>query len=144
MIDGFTSISRVLQLVEQAISKSPNTSGVLSGPTQAMAQSQNASDQPLVHAQQSVQFPSLLDGTSEHASNNFIRLSDRHTQSRSYEGPLHQSDDPLDAAIATLDPMSSLDFDVLTTDLFNFFPTSLENATPAPGMNQPQHINTSP
>jgi len=144
MTDGFTSISRVLQLVEQAISKSPNTSSVLSGPTQIVAQSQNASDQPLAHAQQSVQFPSLLDGSSEHASNNFIRLSDRHTQPRSYGGPLNQSDDPLEAATATLDPMSSLDFDVLTTDLFNFFPTSLENATPASGMNQAQQINAFP
>lgn len=63
-------------------------------------------------------------------ANDFIYLSDRPTQAPA----MYQSQNNLvqptdstssfDANPAMLDPTSLLDFDVLTTDLYNFFPIS--------------------
>lgn len=144
MTNALTSVSRILQLVEQAASNRSNAADVRQGSTQDIAQPQGVPHQYSAQAQQSVQFPSLLDGPSDYASNNFIRLSDRNAQSQPYGRAQHHADGSLGTGIATLDPMSSLDFDVLTTDLFNFFPNSLEGANTTTPMNQQEQMNTFP
>lgn len=63
-------------------------------------------------------------------ANDFIYLSDRPTHAPAAFQSQHSLVDPTNstASLATnaamMDPTSLLDFDVLTTDLYNFFPIS--------------------
>lgn len=134
MTNALASISRILQLVEQAIGQQPS---IQRNSSQPASQTQQRPDHHTALAQQNVQFPSLLANPSESPANSFIHFSDRQTQAPSNRGPqdntANTQSDGLDVSIATADPMSALDFDVLTTDLFNFFPTSLDNTFPIQG-----------
>ena len=79
-------------------------------------------------------------------ANDFIYLSDRQSQAPAVYQSQQQFVTPadstasLDTGTAIADPMSLLDFDVLTTDLYNFFPiqTPKDNLEFGPTIDQGQ------
>lgn len=115
ILNARTSISRMIGAVEHAVARQPG--GLQSSTT---------------HAGQydcsNTQVPSNHETTFTSMPNDFIYLSDRQSQAPAAYQSQQQfvtpadSTAPLDSGIPTADPMSFLDFDVLTTDLYNFFP----------------------
>lgn len=130
VLNARTSISRMIGAVEQAVSRrSPDTSG----------QTTNSTDMALSSVQTGPegrrQPSSSHETTFTSIPNDFIYLSDRQNQMPVYQA-LQQFATPADSAASLergtsmVDPMSLLDFDVLTTDLYNFFPIQ----TPQPDL----------
>lgn len=122
VLNARTSISRMIGAVEQAVShRSPGASEQNPNSTNMALSSVQAG--PEDHRQP----PSSHETTFTSIPNDFIYLSDRQNQMPVYQAP-QQFATPADSAASLergtsmVDPMSLLDFDVLTTDLYNFFP----------------------
>jgi hypothetical protein len=125
VLNARTSISRMIGAVEHAVAhrpanaSAPNTdrTGVLSSAAQAVTDSSSNNGQ----------VPSSHETTFTSMANDFIYLSDRQNQAPAVYQSQQQYVTPADSTAsldtgAMADPMSLLDFDVLTTDLYNFFP----------------------
>jgi len=104
--------------VEHAVAHRPAnaSTGVLSPAAQAGS-----------NGDSNAQVPSSHETTFTSMANDFIYLSDRQSQAPAVYQSQQQFVTPADstASLETgtmADPMSLLDFDVLTTDLYNFFP----------------------
>jgi hypothetical protein len=125
VLNARTSISRMVGAVEQAVSRrSGNASGRFDHPTSVRSSTtQNGPD-----SRSSAPLPSSHETTFTSLANDFIYLSDRQNQApaayQSQQQVVPPSDQAasLEAGSTMADPMSLLDFDVLTTDLYNFFP----------------------
>jgi hypothetical protein len=126
VLNARTSISRMIGVVEQAVAhqspdgalrRDPNLTGVSSSGDQAGSDGRS-----------NAQMPSSHETTFTSMANDFIYLSDRQSQMPAAHHAQQQFVTPadsttsLDAGPTMADPMSLLDFDVLTTDLYNFFP----------------------
>jgi hypothetical protein len=125
VLNARTSISRMIGAVEQAVVHRPdetlgqgfNLTGILSPPAQAGSDGRSNVQPPLSH-----------ETTFTSMANDFIYLSDRQSQApavyQSHQQFVTPADStaPGDTGPAMADPLSLLDFDVLTTDLYNFFP----------------------
>ncbi|KAI4599596.1 hypothetical protein KJ359_001693 [Pestalotiopsis sp. 9143b] len=114
--NAIDSLRKIVHVVEQAIARSPPA------PTQLW----DESDQTLAP---SIQFPSL-DKVSPLGTEDFIYFSD---QNLNLSGALPEypaASTGVDVDPQTfLDPFSNLSFDVVTTDLYNYFPVNI----PTPG-----------
>lgn len=123
------SIRQILKAVEQAIFT--NTEDRTNLVTAIEAQNQGTDRQP-APAQSSIHFPSFANNISPSSTDDFIYFNSRynraehHTITHSGE-PSSSGVPPFHSATWVDDPMSSLDFDVLTTDLFNFLPAPMED-----------------
>lgn len=124
VLNARTSISRMIGAVEHAVAHRPatasapntNQTGVLSSTAQAGSDGRN-----------NAQVPSSHETTFTSMANDFIYLSDRQSQAPAVFQSQQQFVTPADSTASLdtgtiADPMSLLDFDVLTTDLYNFFP----------------------
>jgi hypothetical protein len=124
ILNARTSISRMIGAVEHAVAHRPtnasvpntNQTGVFSSAAQAGADG---------HSNRQV--PSSHETTFTSMANDFIYLSDRQSQAPAVYQSQQQFVTPADSTASLdtgpmADPMSLLDFDVLTTDLYNFFP----------------------
>ena len=124
ILNARTSISRMIGAVEHAVAHRPANASV-SNTNQAdliSSAAQAASD-----GRSNVQAPSSHETTFTSMANDFIYLSDRQSQVPAVYQSQQQFVTPADStasldAGSMTDPMSLLDFDVLTTDLYNFFP----------------------
>ena len=104
--------------VEHAVAHRPlnASTGVLSSAAQASSDGRS-----------NAQVPSSHETTFTSMANDFIYLSDRQSQAPAVYQSQQQFVTPADSTTSLdtgpmADPMSLLDFDVLTTDLYNFFP----------------------
>jgi hypothetical protein len=132
VLNARTSISRMVGAVEQAVSRrSDNASGRIDdSASMLLSTTQNGPD-----IRSSAPLPSSHETTFTSLANDFIYLSDRQNQAPAAYQSQQQFMPPTDPAAASLekgpdmvDPMSLLDFDVLTTDLYNFFPIQTPRA----------------
>ena len=110
--------------VEHAVAHRPaNASGHNTDQTSVLLSAAQATSDGRSNAQ----VPSSHETTFTSLANDFIYLSDRQSQAPAVYQSQQQLVTPEDStasldAGSTADPMSLLDFDVLTTDLYNFFP----------------------
>jgi hypothetical protein len=131
VLNARTSISRMVGAVEQAVSRRPdNASGRIDdSASMLLSTTQNGPD-----SRNSAPLPSSHEMTFTSLANDFIYLSDRQNQApAAYQSqqqfmPLSDSATSLGTSSTMADPMSLLDFDVLTTDLYNFFPIQTPSA----------------
>lgn len=133
ILNARTSITRILGAVEQAVSRRPDDhSGQNAEPTSTIL----STNQPGIDSRNSGQVEPSHETMFTSMENDFIYLSDRHTQaaaalqSQEQFVPSAESGRLFEMGTTMADPMSVLDFDVLTTDLYNFFPIQ----TPRPDM----------
>lgn len=125
------SISRMVGVVEQVVSQQTNNvPGQDANPTRIMMSTTQAEPD----SRSSGQLPSSHETTFTSMANDFIYLSDRQNQAPPAYPSQQQFVPPADSATSLgtntgmADPMSLLDFDVLTTDLYNFFPIQTPKA----------------
>jgi hypothetical protein len=132
VLNARTSISRMVGAVEQAVSRrSDNASGRIDdSASMLLSTAQNGPD-----IRSSAPLPSSHETTFTSLANDFIYLSDRQNQAPAAYQSQQQFMPSTDPAATSLekdpdmvDPMSLLDFDVLTTDLYNFFPIQTPRA----------------
>lgn len=122
------SIRQILKAVEQAIFSTPADRMI---PTPATGTpSLDAAPQQPAMLQSNIHFPSFANTVSPASTDDFIYFNSRYN--RAENQPDQQSGATSSSVAAafpsgtwTDDPMSSLDYDVLTTDLFNFLPAPL-------------------
>lgn len=132
IINARTSIHQILQAIERAfLSQKDNVnSSVMTESAALRSVATSGRDPPYV--QPNAQISSLFDQPLTSTTHNFICLGESRSQlqprqrSQAYDASLPSATD-YDLEAAMLDPISSLDFDVFTTDLFNFFPISTMN-----------------
>ncbi|KAK2015794.1 C6 zinc finger domain-containing protein [Colletotrichum eremochloae] len=121
------SIKRIVWAVEQSINASKPTGAF---PDVASAESSPAWSDSRFPT--NIQFPSLEENrTATTTSDDLIFFSNRGY--RQQPEPLTDYTIPMTGAGPVLNPFSDLNFDVLTTDLFNFFPVDTNAAPPAHG-----------
>jgi hypothetical protein len=131
VLNARTSISRMVGAVELAVSRrSDNTPGRVDDPaSMLLSTTQSGPD-----SRSSAPLPSSHETTFTSMANDFIYLSDRQNQAPAAYQSQQQFVPPSDPAASLgtgstmADPMSLLDFDVLTTDLYNFFPIQTPRA----------------
>ena len=124
ILNARTSISRMIGAVEHAVAHRPaNASAPNADRTGVISSAAQAGADGISNAQA----PSSHETTFTSMANDFIYLSDRQSQAPAVYQSQQQFVTPADSTASLdtgsmVDPMSLLDFDVLTTDLYNFFP----------------------
>jgi hypothetical protein len=123
ILNARTSISRMIGAVEHAVAHRPNASALNTEQTGVLSSAAQAGSDGGSNAQ----VPSSHETTFTSMANDFIYLSDRQSQASAVHQSQRQFVTPADSTTSLdtgsmADPMSLLDFDVLTTDLYNFFP----------------------
>lgn len=132
ILNARNSISRAIGAVEQAVA-TRSQGGIRqdTDPTGALL----ATTQAGIDSNSNAQLPTSQQTMFNTMANDFIYLSDRPMQApaafQSQQQPVQPTDStaPFDANTAMVDPTSLLDFDVLTTDLYSFFPISTPETT---------------
>jgi hypothetical protein len=131
VLNARTSISRMVGAVELAVSRrSDNVSVRVDDPASMLL----STTQSEPDSRSSAPLPSSHETTFTSMANDFIYLSDRQNQAPAAYQSQQQFIPPSDPAASLgtgsmmADPMSLLDFDVLTTDLYNFFPIQTPRA----------------
>lgn len=143
ILNARTSISRMIGAVEHAVAHRPANS---SAPNTHHTSVTSSAPEATSDGRSNAQVPSSHETTFTSLANDFIYLSDRQSQAPAVYQSQQQFVTPADStasldAGSTADPMSSLlDFDVLTTDLYNFFPiqTPKDNLEFGPAHDQGQ------
>lgn len=132
ILNARNSLSRAIGAVEQAVAtRSHGANRQETDPTGALLATTQAGIDNSSNAQLSTSQQTMFN----FMANDFIYLSDRPMQA---PAPYHSQQQPVqatgttasfDANAAMVDPTSLLDFDVLTTDLYSFFPISTPETT---------------
>lgn len=145
-INAKESVNQILKAVEHAISNRPMGQIQDIGSANAFArvadQGTDGPTQRPLSAHGHIHFPSSARPVSPTSTRDYIYFNSRHNNEPSQPPPMTNSEGPAfapsqDVSTWMDDPMSSLDFDVLTTDLFNFLPPPMDNLTTGFGSNQP-------
>lgn len=124
ILNARTSISRMIGAVEHAVAHRPANASASNSDQIGVIP---ATPQPGADGRSNAQVPSSHETTFTSMANDFIYLSDRQSQAPAVYQSQQQYVTPADSTASLdtgvmADPMSLLDFDVLTTDLYNFFP----------------------
>jgi hypothetical protein len=129
VLNARTSVSRMIGAVEQAIasrSNIPFQPGTIRPDISLAAIQATPTDRGIAQA------PSYHENNFTSIANDFIHLGDGQSQApAAYETQQHSAQSAVavssfDSSTAMVDPLSLLDFNVLTTDLYNFFPISTD------------------
>ena len=133
ILNARTSISRMIGAVEHAVAhRSGNVSRLNTDPADVLS----SAAQTGLDGRSNAPVPPSHETTFTSMANDFIYLSDRQSQAPAAYHTQQQFVTPadstasLDADPTMTDPMSLLDFDVLTTDLYNFFPIQTPKDNP--------------
>lgn len=119
--NAIRSIKRIVWAVEQSINASKTNTGSFLDATSA----DSSPSWPDDRFPTNIQFPSLEENRAT-TSDDLIFFSNR-----TYRPPPEPVADytmPVSGAGSMVNPFSDLNFDVLTTDLFNFFPVDMNSA----------------
>ena len=125
VLNARTSISRMIGAVEHAVAHRPANG---SAPNTDRTNFPSSTVQAGADSRSNTQITPSHETTFTSMANDFIYLSDRQSQAPAVYQSQQQFVTPVDSTAsvdtgtAMADPMSLLDFDVLTTDLYNFFP----------------------
>ncbi|KAL0937273.1 C6 zinc finger domain protein [Colletotrichum truncatum] len=125
--NALRSIKRIVWAVENSIHASRTNSG-------AMLDAGSTDSSPSWSGDRfptSIQFPSLEENRAT-TSDDLIYFSNRPYREQP-DPPAPDYTMPLPGAAPGMNPFPDLNFDVLTTDLFNFFPIDMNSTPSAPG-----------
>lgn len=133
--NAIRSVKRIVWAVENSIGTSKTTSDA--PPPVDDSSTADSSSPPWPSNNRfptNIQFPSLDEnrGTTT-TSDDLIFFSNRPYRHQQPEPLPADYSMPLPGAAPGLNPFSDLDFDVLTTDLFNFFPIDVNSTPPGAG-----------
>lgn len=141
-INARESVNQILKAVEHAISKRSIRQIQDSGLTRVADQGTDGPTQRPLSAHGHIHFPSSARQASPANAGDYIYFNSRQNNVSGHPPPMTSSEGNAfapsqDIGTWMYDPMSSLDFDVLTTDLFNFLPPPMDDLATGFGSSQP-------